>query len=104
MDGRPPLGQEVPSEIHGATPADEGKSAREPLLGLAATGIMQIGEKLEIGFGLALGRQRTGEPAGVDQMKAMPREPRIRPPARPDQRRWWRASSRSPRCRAASAG
>ena len=55
--------QEVLAQIDRAAPADAGAAARQPLLGLAAAGAVQVGQQLEVGLALALGRQRAGEAA-----------------------------------------
>src|SRR5262245_6194723 len=65
------LREKVPAEVDGAAPADIGSAARQPFLSLAAAGTMQIREQLEVGLALALGRERAGETASLDEVEAM---------------------------------
>ena len=44
---------------------------------------MQITQQFEIGLALALGRQRPGEAAGLDQMEAVADKTRVGPLAEP---------------------
>ena len=52
-------GEEVLAQVDAGAAADAAAAARQPLLGLAAAGAVQVGQQLDVGLALALGRQRS---------------------------------------------